>query len=370
MNHAKSWLITLFPLLVLGVSCNESSNGGVFRSLDSGETWEQVTFVSSTGKNTTTISEVDVLAMTFHPEDTNIIYLGTKSSGLYLTLTGGESWYPSDVESGSIRSIAIDPIDPNNVYLAKDKTVMKSTDQGLTWETVYSDVQGGTITVVAIDSFEHSRVYAATSAGTVLKSVDYGINWDLVMQIGDSIKQLLIAPHDTRIMYVLTDDKVLYRSVTGGQAKDGDQAEDISSGWSELITKEVKESYDNSHQVFGISLDQNDSTILYTVTRRGIMRGENNGETWSDIITLVGVDDKKNDSIRNLSTVLGKPNELYFTLGQVIHKSVDGGVTWKVIENFPSTRIIYQYLVDPQTPNVMYAGMYKEEEQRGLIKQN
>lgn len=367
MNYIKLWLIALLPLTVLGASCNKSSDGGVFRSLDSGESWEQVTFVSSDGKRNQTISEINVLAMAFHPADPNIIYLGTKTNGLYLTLTGGESWYQSDIDSGSIRSIAIDPIDPNNVYVAKDKTVMKSTDQGLTWETVYADVQGGTIKAVAVDSFEHSRVYAGTSAGTVVKSVDYGINWNLVMQIGDGIEQLLIAPQDTLIVYVLTDDQVLYQSVTGGEPTSG-LAEDITTGWSELITEEIRDAYDDSQQVFGISLDQNDPTTLYTVTRRGLMKGQNNGQNWSDITTLVAVDDKKNDSIRNLVTVPGKPNELYFTLGHVIHKSVDGGVTWKVIENFPSARTIYRYIVDPQTPNVMYAGMYQEEEQGGLIK--
>lgn len=362
------WLI--FPLALIGASCSETSDGGVFRSLDSGETWEQVTFVSSDGKTTQTISEANVLAMTFHPDDPNIIYLGTKGNGLYLTLTAGESWYQSDIDTGTIRSIAVDPVDPRNVYLAKDKTVLKSTDEGLTWETIYTDVQGGNITALAVDSFEHSRVYAGTSSGTVVKSLDYGVSWDLRMQIGESIQQLVIAPHDTRIVYVLTDEQTVYRSLTGGEVADGAVAEDVSSGWSELITKEVKDQFDNAHKVFQISLDVNDPTVLYTVTRRGLMRGASNGTDWSDIVTLVGVDDKQNDDIRNLVTVPGQTNQLYFTLGHVIHKSVDAGTTWKVIENFPSSRRVYQYLVDPQTPNVMYAGMYKEEEQRGLIKRN
>ena len=368
MTYRTLCLLTLVPFSLIGASCNKTSDGGVYRSLDSGESGEAVTFISSDGKRAERINEVDVFAMSFHPEDPNIIYLGTKENGLYLTLTGGESWYQSDVDSGAVRAVAIDPVDPNNVYLAKDKTVMKSTDQGLTWETVYADVQGGTIKALAVDSFEHSRVYAATSVGTVLKSVDYGVNWDLIMQIGDGIEQLLIAPHDTRIIYVLTDDQVIYQSSSGGELLDS-PAEDINAGWTELITKEVQDQFDNSQQVFQISLDQNDPTILYTVTRRGLMQGKNNGHDWSDIITLVGVDDKKNDSIRNVSTVPGKPNELYFTLGHVVHKSVDAGVTWKVIENFPSSRIIYHYLIDPQTPNVMYAGMYQEEKQSGLIKQ-
>jgi hypothetical protein len=99
------------------------------------------------------------------------------------------------------------------------------------------------------------------------------------------------------------------------------------------------------------------------------MRGTDNGTTWSDIVTLIGADDKQNDDIRNVWTTPGNSNEIFFTLNNVVHKSVDAGVTWKVIENFPSVRKIYRYLIDPQTPNVMYAGMFKVEEQSGLLKQ-
>ncbi|MBI4407637.1 MAG: hypothetical protein HY565_04025 [Candidatus Kerfeldbacteria bacterium] len=364
----KRFFLFLIPTLLLGVSCSESSDGGVYQSLDSGETWEQAVFVSSDGKRTETISEVDVVSMVFHPEDPNIIYLGTKANGLYISLTGGERWIQSKVDSGNIRSIVVDPVDPSNVYIAKDKSVQKSTDEGLTWETVYTDVQGGSITVVAVDSFEHSRVYAATSTGTVLKSFDYGVNWDLRLQLGDGIKQLLIAPHDTRIIYALTNDEELYRSLSAGEFTAAETADNINSGWAELITKEVKTEFDDIDKIFAMSLDVNDSSIVYLVTRRGLMKGTNNGDDWQDMITLLGVSDKQNDGILNVASVPGKPNELYFTLGHVLHKSVDGGVTWKVIEDFPSSRTIQQLLIDPQTPNVMYAGMYKVEEEGGLLK--
>lgn len=368
MKHL--WLYVL-PLLLLGVSCNQEVDGGVYRSLDSGETWQHATFVSSDGKRNTTINEVDVVAMAFHPQDPNIIYLGTKANGLYITLTGGESWVQSKVvDSGAVNSIAVDVVDPRNVYIGRDKTIMKSTDEGLTWETVYADVQGGIINIVAVDNYEHSRIYAGTSAGTVVKSFDYGVNWDLRLEAGDSIKRLFIASHDTRIVYALTTEQTLYRSTTGGELVEADDAGSINSGWTELITKPVTDQFDNADKIYDMSLDQNDSSIVYLVTRRGLLRGRNNGEQWQDIITLVGFDNKQNDNIRNVWSAPGRPNELYFTLDNVVHKSVDAGLTWKVIENFPSSRKIFRWLIDPQTPNVMYAGMYQEEEQGGLLKRN
>jgi photosystem II stability/assembly factor-like uncharacterized protein len=357
----KRLALLFLPLVVLGLGCNQRTDGGVYRSLDSGETWEQATFISSDGKRVQTISEVDVISMVFHPNDTNIIYLGTKENGLYITLTGGETWIQSKVDSGYIGAIAVDTVDPNNVYLAQGSSILKSTDQGATWETVYTDVKGATVTTLAVDSFEHSRVYAGTSAGNIYKSTDYGVNWDIRLQKGVGIKRLLIASHNTQIIYVLTNDQNLFQTVVGGEPIPGETADTINSGWDRLL--------EGDEGVQDITMDPNNSSTLFIATHRGLRKSVDDGKTWNDIVTLLGSNNSQNDSMRNMWVAPGKPNELYFTIDNKIHKSVDGGVTWKVIENFPSTRKIYRLLIDPETPNVMYVGMYKVEEKGGLIKQ-
>lgn len=361
--------LALIPLALLGISCNQQTDGGVYRSLDSGETWEQTTFISTDGKRVQSISDVDVTAMAFHPEDPNIIYVGTREQGLYISLTTAESWIQSKIDSGYIGAIAIDPVDPSNVYLAQDTKILKSTDEGATWEAVYSDVNGATITTLAVDSYEHSRIYAGTSVGDIYKSTDYGVNWDLRMQRGDGIKRLAIADHDTRIIYALTVSGTVYKSVTGGEPTDPNSADKINSGWANLLAKGFDADFQGGGSVEDIAIDQNDSSVLYLTTRRGLLKGTGDGSEWSDIVTLVGANDPQNDDIRNVWSAPGRPNELYFTLNNRIHKSVDAGVTWKVIENFPSNRKIYRMLIDPITPNVIYLGMFKVEEEGGLIKQ-
>lgn len=356
-------------VVVLGASCGAPKDGGVFRSLDSAENWEQKVFIAQDGRRTRTINEVNVKTMAFHPTDANIIYLGSKGSGLYLTLTGGEQWTQSStVTSGTINAIAVDPIDPRNVYIAKDSTIMKSTDEGLTWETIYSDVDGAAITSLIVDSFEHSRLYAGTSSGVVLKSYDYGINWDLRMQIEHGIAKLIMAKHDTRIIYLLTDEYDLYRTTSGGEVADGALAEDINLGWVLLLDKTFKEKFNDGEKVTDVVIDPNDSTVVYLVTRRGIMRGADSASDWTDIVTLIGVGDKQNEQIKNLSISPGNSQEIFFSIGKTIHKSTDGGQSWKIIENFPSTRNITALLIDYQTPNVIYAGTEKVEKKGGLLK--
>ncbi len=357
-------------LIGLGLSCGEPQDGGVFRSLDSAESWEQKVFVKKTGRKTETIAETNITTMQFQPTDANIIYLGTKGSGLYATLTGGEQWFALGSSSGTVNSIAIDPVDPRNIYIGKGTSILKSTDEGVTWETVYQDAKGGTISGVVVDSFEHSRVYAATSVGTVIKSYDYGINWDLRMQIGGSIKRLLIAKHDTRVLYVLTSKADLYITTNGGEfiVDDLPEAERINSGWQLLLPKDFDDQFPDGDKITDVTLDPNDTTVVYLVTRRGLMRGTDSGTNWSDVITLIGANDKKNDSIRNLTITPGNSQIIYFSVAHAIHKSTDGGANWKIIENFPSKRNITALLIDYQTPNVIYAGTEAIEKQGGLIK--
>lgn len=365
-------LTSLFgAVLLLGASCGAPKDGGVFRSLDSAENWEQKVFIAQEGRRTRTINELNVATLAFHPTDANIIYLGSKGSGLYLTVTGGEQWTQSTtITSGTINSIAIDPQDPRNVYIAKDSTILKSTDEGITWETVYADVDGSTITTLMVDSFEHNRLYAGTAGGVVLKSYDYGINWDLRLQIEEGISKLVMAKHDTRIIYALTKEYDLYKTTTGGEVTDGAIAEEINSGWTQMFDKEFKDKFNDGEKVTDIIIDPNDSTVVYTVTRRGLMRGADNASSWSDIVTLIGVGDKQSEQIKNLTISPGNSQELYFSIGKSIHKSTDGGTSWKIIENFPSTRSITALLIDYQTPNVIYAGTQETEKKGGLLKAN
>lgn len=366
IQRFRPFSILFAGVLLLGVSCGSAKDGGVFRSLDSGDTWEQKVFISQDGRRAQTIGDMNVTTMVFHPADANIIYLGTKGNGLYVSVTGGEQWTQLSLTTGTVNSIAIDPIDSQNIYVAKGSSIYKSTDDGLTWEAIYQEVSGAAITTVIVDSFDHNRIYAATNSGTVIKSYDYGVHWDLRLQLALPIRRLLMAQHDTRILYVLTTEQQIYQTTNGGEFIDG--ADNINSGWTVLLTKEFKSQFENGHRVTDMVLDPNDSTVLYMVTRRGLMRGANNGTEWSDIVTLVGVGEQKNDTIKNFTVTPGNSNEFFFSLGHAIHHSTDGGETWKIIENFPSTRTITELIVDFQTPNVMYAGVEAVEKKGGLIK--
>lgn len=365
---SRAIIFSIISLVMLGASCSTPQDGGLFRSLDNGDTWEARNYISKEGRRTLTIANVNVSEIVFHPEDSNVMFLGTKGNGIYVTVDAGEHWTQGQIASGNIYAIAIDPVDPQIMYVAKDTSIMKSSDSGKTWDTVFTDIKGAKINTIAIDSFDDRRVYAGTSAGAIFKSFDYGLNWDLRMQIDEPILEILIPKYNTRILYVLSADAQIYKSVTHGEPNDPEKADDVNSGWKMVMTDEIRDAFDGPLDTYDIILDPNDETVLYAATKRGLMRGSAEGTSWQDVPTLIGFNEGQNEQIRNISIPADNPNIIYFTVQRVIHRSTDAGKTWSVVENFPSTRLITKLVIDPEVTTVLYAGTEQVEKQKGLIK--
>lgn len=362
--------LTLAAVLLLGASCGTPSDGGVFRSVDGGQVWDQKTYVGQNGRRTVNISNVNILAITMDPVDPNKLYVGTKGNGIYRTSNAGEQWEAlSSVSSGNIYDIAIDPNETQTIYGARNDTIIRSTDGGETWAVLYTDVKGGKINQLVVDSFDTNRVYAITSAGGVLKSYDRGENWDLRLQLDHPIIELVMASYDTRILYALDDSDQIYKTTNGGEPTIGtDGTEYINSGWTELITRELKKEFDDIGTLTDITMDPNDSTVIYMVTKRGILRSRDAAGTWEDVPTLGGFSDNQNTKISHFTVAPQDSNTLYFLLNGVINKSLDGGNTWQTLDTFKSSRTVSDVVIDYQTPQILYFTTELIEEKKGLIK--
>ena len=84
------------------------SRGGLFRQAVGNGHWEQLT------KGVP--DPVDVQAITVHPTQPDLIYLGTRS-GLYRSMDGGERWERLGVPEGvEVWSVLVHPSDPRRLY--------------------------------------------------------------------------------------------------------------------------------------------------------------------------------------------------------------------------------------------------------------
>jgi photosystem II stability/assembly factor-like uncharacterized protein len=103
-----------------------SRGGGVFRSLDQGETWEHM---SSVNPRPMYYSRIYT-----DPRDANRVYLMGSNRGLYVSEDAGRSF--RDVFSnvhGEDHALWIDPDNPNHLVIGGDGGVSISYDRGLTW---------------------------------------------------------------------------------------------------------------------------------------------------------------------------------------------------------------------------------------------
>ena len=188
------------------------------------------------------------LAMAFDPADTNTIWLGSASGGLWKSTSGGlgtNAWtlIPTGYPVLGISCIAIDPVNTNVMYIGTGEMhsygstvnglierptrgsigigILKSIDGGQTWnpslDWQYQQVRG--IWDLQINPLNPSSVLAATTEG-IYKSTDAGANWTRVLN-ELMVMDLLLDPVDTNYVYagvgnVDSPNPGIYRSVNGG----------------------------------------------------------------------------------------------------------------------------------------------------------
>jgi photosystem II stability/assembly factor-like uncharacterized protein len=178
------------------------------------------------------IGRVDRLA--FHPADADIVYAGTTAGGLWRTTDAGANWtnLSSDIPSGGISGIAINPDNTNTIYILTGDGdsnggglvdnygymrlsigVLKSTNGGANWTKMgpfpgadYSSLVGYRLTMHPTNP---DTLFACTNQG-IFRTGDGGTNWTLVEDEG-RFYNLKFRPGSSTICYAV--------SLDGGTAK-------------------------------------------------------------------------------------------------------------------------------------------------------
>ena len=236
--------------------------------------------------------------------------------------------------SGRIADIAIDPNDQSTWYVGVGSGgVWKTESAGTTWTPIFDDEEAYSIGCITIDPNDantiwvgsgenHSGRHIAYGSG-VYRSRDGGANWEnMGLPESEHIGMIRVDPRDSNIIFVASQgplwsaggERGLYKSTDGGETwrkvlGDGlgnDETDDAYTGVSE------------------VHLDPRNPDVMYAVS-------------WQ--------------RFRNVAVLLnGGP-------GSGIHKSEDGGETWRELtEGLPSENMgKVGFAISPQQPDVVYA---------------
>lgn len=211
-----------------------------------------------------------VTAIAVHPNNANIIYIGTAWGGVWLTHDGGNTWTPifdraPSLGIGEPAGIAIDPVDPSIIYVGTSNRdgsqfsgeatqppagLFKSTDAGGSWVRLGSGFPSSApsnanqffsqvINVVIVDPANPQVVYLASNFG-VFVSADGGLNWIRGALPGGNVdvRSLVLdptSPANARILYAGVTGNGIFQSNDGGQT----WASPILSGATTVVATEL-----------------------------------------------------------------------------------------------------------------------------------
>lgn len=192
----------------------------VLRSLDGGATWQPGAGIDGLP-----------LALAVHPRNPRTAFAAGFQGGIWKTTDAGATWRqvnsPETVCMVAL-DLAIDPLNPNNVYVAGPFTPcpqwpdvclgFKSTDAGESWSCMEGLPTQGILALALAPSLP-SVLYAGTEAigqRPVFKSTDAGQVWR-ARSTGlpqGFVSGLAVSPRDPRTVYA-TSQQGLYKSVNG-----------------------------------------------------------------------------------------------------------------------------------------------------------
>lgn len=320
------------------------ADGGVFISTDRGENWAQKVFVRKEATNTITIASTNPGFFYFHPNTSETIYLSTLENGLWRTTDSGEAWTQLGFVTGYVQGFDIDPKNTDIMYAGYKATVMKSVDAGAKWETMYTNQPGNAITQVRVDPYDSRIVYATTSGGVILISEDQGLTWRILVQLmNETPKKLIILKSDSRVMFMITNNKILKSSDSG-------------KTWVDSIQKGLDAV--NANPINDFKYLERDPSIMYVASNNGIFRSQDGGSTWRVIPTVI-----PNGQVPILTVAVNPfdEKEMYFTANSTFYISTDSGLTWETQRNVPSTRQFTILEPHPRRPGMLLLGTFLQK---------
>lgn len=283
---------------------------GVYRSADAGLSWQS----SSTG----IAEDTDAWEIVQAPSIPTTLYaMGHPYPSLYRSSDGGTTWSRlrplRRTSFAYLRSIVVDPVDPESVYLGRDSGIDMSRDGGQTWTRLDRGLSGMGAWAAAVDPLGSATVYAATRQG-LEKTSDAGMTWR-VLKYGWN-GRVVVDPRNPETIYWTGQDMGLSKSTDGGAT------------WQRLGLK-----YPHWGTVWFVVNGRSGTDTLYAGGTfeiseydwaEGLFRSEDGGATWTWLGTAPY-------GVRSLVT--DRAGVIYAGgIGRwPVAMSADGGDTWQII---------------------------------------
>ena len=215
------------------------------------------------------------------------------------------------------------------------------TFSGLELRTIGPAVVGGRVVDVTVDPHSPNTWYVATASGGVWKTTNAGITWTSIFEGQGSFSTgcVTVDPKNPLVVWVGTGENNSQRSVAYGDGVY--KSTDGGKTWENVGLKK-------SEHIGKIVIDPRDSNTVWVAAQgplwapggdRGLYKTTDGGKTWKAALAI-----SENTGVSDVVIDPRNPDVVYATAYQRrrhiwtlidggpeggIHKSTDGGVTWK-----------------------------------------
>lgn len=335
-----------------GSSAKNNDIGGVFISVDSGNTWRNLSKLQTASDADGDIRSLDVNNMAIDPSDDSAIYFAGRTGGLYYAYDVRYGWRRSSgLPAVGVNDVSINPKYKCTVYASARNKVYKTIDCNRTWEPIYYDDQGSvSIQSIAIDHYNDSRIFIGTSRGEILLSENGGESWKVAINVESSVLDILFSPQDSRILLVRTKDKGIFRSKDGGV------------NWISLEENGMDE-FKNNRNIRSLRISAKSDGLVIATTPYGMLKSGDYGDTWERIELVTP---EKKTQINDIAIDYLDDNIIYYVTNSNFYRTKDGGETWTV-RDLPTQRRGWKLLLDFDTTGLIYLGVKKVEDSGGIF---
>lgn len=253
---------------------------------------------------------------------------------------------------------------------------------GLGLREIGPALTSGRVVDLAVHPGDDRVWYVASAAGGVWKTVNAGTTWTPIFdgEGSSSIGVVKIDPNNPHVVWVGTGENNSQRSVGYGDGVY--KSLDDGASWTRV-------GLEASEHVGGILIDPRDSDVVYVAAQgplwsaggdRGLYKTVDGGVTWEKILEI-----SEHTGVSEVHFDPRDPDTLYAVAYQrrrhvwgllnggpesAIHKSTDGGATWrKISSGLPSVDLgRIGMAVSPVDPDVLYAIVEAARDEGGFYR--
>ena len=373
---------------------------GVRISYDGGATWTANLLTGVPGSSER--GRVDVLNLSLAPGTASRLLAATSEAGVYRSDDGGQTWTQSSdgLDTNETHWVTFAPNDPSVAYVTTHQGVYRSADAGRTWEKRSGGLDYEFVKAIAVDPRDADVAYVGTASELntlhsehmqeglhrgegLYKTWDGGRNWYLSDTSIEESALVVMSPHP----------KLPFELWVGASAgRGGFVTTDAGESWLFSATTA-------SHYSMVFAYSHSFPTVQYLSSLMGgveLIRSTDNGMNWSSLSSALeqGVSQRSRESglldtsmqwhahTHGVAVAPTDPNIVYAgtishsesrealnLFGAHVFKSTDGGDTFEEVDNgFPTDThtSINAIIIHPIDPNTVYVMTSSHESDKGI----